>query len=298
MVSPVSSSVVTVNLAPLNNDLGLEELIKRKSELLDVKEKIEKLLSDINAREEQLKNQVAPEKPIPVLTIQITPTETSQKATEVTHSTLVIHTNEIMTSDDDTGERKHYPVSLTSKNNETIKVDKFPVDVEKYGPIEKIVLSNGESKIALNDKDTVQRLIKYFSTEFGVFRKGINKVGRDGYYSNEYNAKFECQRFSYYLNYGEEDIYFSIPHIFTSEYRQPKVKHIPYACYCIKAQKDDLGKQGKYGTTNMSVHHYMCLAEDVFISKFGRADVLFTSYQQILDAYFPSEFTTGVLYRT
>jgi hypothetical protein len=39
----------------------------------------------------------------------------------------------------------------------------------------------------------------------------------------------------------------------------------------------------------------MCLTSDVYVSKYGGAEVAFTSYKQILDAYFPEKFVQGTL---
>ena len=58
----------------------------------------------------------------------------------------------------------------------------------------------------------------------------------------------------------------------------------------ISAYTDQYAKNGKYSSNDLSMHYYMCLANDVFVSKFGRSNILFTSYKQLLDAYFPSNF--------
>ncbi len=278
--------------------LSLEELSVKKDELLATKEKIEKYLSAIAEREEEIKAQVTIKPQIPTEKIVPIPTiEIKEKEAEKAHS-LVVNTKQIITSKDSKGTMEHYAVSFISKNCEKIEVTKYPIDVMKYGEIKRIIITDGEKEEVLGSIFGLyavnERLIKYFSTDFKIFRKAINAkaVDHNGYYSNQLH-NFDCQRFSYYLNHGEEKDY---PHVWgenKSENYREAVWHKPGRFYSMKGYTASFGYSGKYGQDDMSLHHYVCLADDVFVSKFGGGDIHFTTYKQILDAYFPSKFYRG-----
>ncbi len=267
----------------------LEQLQIQEKELLATQEKIKILLNNINTRKQEIQAQIASEKAItaqPILAI-------SEKLPEIAHSVLVIHTNQTIESFDSSGKWEHYAVSLLSKSQDKIEITSFPIDVKKYGEIKEIHINDGKKETALDSNHlSIQRLIKYLSTDFKTFRDGINQLDRNGSYSNKYHD-FDCQRFSYYLNSGEEGIFgYSFGEVAQEGYRT-KGYHKPIRCYSISAETASYGRNGEYRCEDKSLHHYVCIGHDLFVSKFGKNDIFFTSYQQILDAYFPEKFIKG-----
>jgi len=279
-----------------NNLLSqLEELNKKKQELL-------KSLREVEEQEAQIKTQLSqlevPEKkivsPEPNQTTDIV--KTTVNIEQFVKPYLLVDTTKIIKSDDSKGTWEHYSLFLISKENEKMEINKPPIDVTRYGNISQIVIDEGTNKTVLkaNESFSIQRLIHYFSTDSEVFRKEINAEQLDfhGQYANR-NVPFECQRFSYYLQYGKEGKY-SPRYKQISEYNYREVaKHTPGKFYSLTAQTCDFGKNGVYSQKDCSTHHYICLTQDVFVSKFGEHDVVFSSYKQIVDAYFPAQFNRG-----
>lgn len=315
----------TAQISPQNEGnkanllLKLDDLNKKKNDLLLMMQSIQKSLSEIESEEKSIKSQISEmgdsENPksqtemttqapsvvpssihsmeSPNLSAEIT------AVTEVAYPILLINTAQIITSKDSSGDREHYSVSLIAKENEKIEIAKWPVDVKKYGEIKQITIFDGKNETALKiDTPQIKRLITYLSTDFDTFRKELNKesVDRNGSYPNKHQG-FDCQRFSYYLQHGTEGTYTLRSRSRTqNNYRYDIVDHVPGLAYSIKAQTADFGKNGNYGGKDLSIHHFVCLSKDVYVSKYGSTDVLFTSYKQILDAYFPEKFITGNSY--
>lgn len=289
----------------------LEGLSKKKIDLLTMLQNIQKSVNDIEEQEKEIKAKLEKKKtsenqeqpsPSNVREIIQLPTRknealinpsTAEKTTEIAHSILIINTAKIIKSKDSDGEREHYSVSLISNKNEKVDIDKWPVDIKKHGEIKQITISDGKNETILDIENiSIKRLIHYLSTDFDKFRKGINILDRNGDYTNKHQ-RFDCQRFSYYLKHGKEGTYAKdfglIP---DANYRGPH-KHLPGYCYSIKALTAGFGRNGQYKQDDMSLHHFVCLAKDVYVSKYGSSDVLFTSYQHIIDAYFPAKFVIG-----
>lgn len=218
------------------------------------------------------------------------------KITELGYSVLVVDKKQIKNTEDGSGKRDHYSVFLIAKDNKKIEVIQCPIDIKKYGEIKEIRIIDIENEIILKNTEIVSRLIKYFSTDFATFRKEINNKELDcnDYYPKKYEP-FDCQRFSFYLQHGEEGDY-------TPKLRHPAPnahfktdgnKPLPFSFYSITAYTSEFGKNGSYSAKDISKHHYVHLTDNVFVSKYGNSDVLFTSYQHILDAYFPEKFIKG-----
>jgi hypothetical protein len=189
------------------------------------------------------------------------------------------------------------PFPSISKDGDKIEM-KYPIDVNKYGEINSIVIDDGVQKTVLKtDNLYVQRLIHYLSTNFDNFRKGINSVDKNGSYTNK-NSSFDCQRLSYYLHYGKDGNYnYREKELATPDYRN-RTTHRPGKFYSLQGYTANFGNNGEYREKDIALHHYMCLTKDVFISKYGKWEegALFTSYQQILDSYFPPKFIKGYSY--
>lgn len=220
---------------------------------------------------------------------------TNTKIEQTANATFVIHTNCLREFNDGTDVLHCYKTSLITKTGQELEIKEFPVDVKEHGKITEVVISNGQHKTAIKtDKTMQERLITYLSTDFAIFRKNLNKneVDRFGYYPNQLQI-FDCQRFSHYLQHGKESDYADSYTEVNSGYRNQILKYYPGFCYSIHAQTANFGKNNEYKTNDQSLHHFVCLAEDVFVSKYGLSEIKFTSYKQILDAYFPKEFTKG-----
>ncbi len=300
--------------------LKLDDLNKKKNDLLLMMQSLQKSLDEIETQEKSIKSQISEmddsenhkshmqmttQSPSvvpsskhsmesPILSAEIT------AVAELAYPILLVNTAQIITSKDNSGDREHYGVSLIAKENETIEIAKWPVDVKKYGEIKQITIFDGKNETALKiDTPQIKRLITYLSTDFDTFRKELNKdtIDRNGSYPNK-NQGFDCQRFSYYLMHGIEGTY---SHRWGSKpknnYRYEIEDHIPGLAYSIKAQTSDYGKNGKYSGKDLSIHHFVCLSKDIYVSKYGSTEVLFTSYKQILNAYFPEKFATGNAYQ-
>ncbi len=287
---------LNVNKADLLEEL--DRVKKTKNELLSDLKKIQEALKQAELQEAEINQKLENLNKCDPISSQPVIVETPKEVLEISRvarTVLVVNTKQIIKSKDKQGEFEHYSVNLISKDNEQIEVNKWPVDIKKYGNIEQIIISDGENQEPLPEyRSSTQRLITYLSTDFDVFRKEINKdkVDKNGSYSNK-DVNFDCQRFSYYLKHGKEG---SFPHDFGSKssrnYRnehEPMVGHV----YSIKAETANFGKNGSYSGKDMTVHYFMCLANDLYVSKYGQDDVYFTSYKQILDAYFPDKFVQG-----
>lgn len=299
--------------------LKLDDLTKKKNDLILMMQSIQKSLSEIETEEKSIKSQISEmedsenQKSQMQMTTQassvsnVVPSSIHSMespnlaaeitaVTEVAYPILLINTAQIITSKDNSGDREHYSVSLIAKENEKIEIAKWPVDVKKYGEIKQIIIFDGKNETALKvDTPQIKRLITYLSTDFDTFRKELNKesVDRNGSYPNKRQG-FDCQRFSYYLQHGTEGTYNLRWGSKTQKnYRYEIANHVPCLAYSIKAQTADFGKNGNYAAKDLSVHHFVCLSKDVYVSKYGSTDVLFTSYKHILDAYFPEKFVTG-----
>jgi hypothetical protein len=288
--------------------LFLEDLSKKKNNLLSMLQSIQKSVNEIEEQEKEIKTRLElmevsenreQQKQIvglPMRTVEEQKKESViEKITQVAHSILVINNTQIIKSQDSSGEREHYSVSLISKKNKKIEINKWPVNISKYGMIKQIKVFDGKNETVLeNDIPAINRLITYLSSDFNAFRKKINTVDKNGSYSNKYQS-FDCQRFSYYLQHGTEGTYgYRLPSILNKNYKNELEQHVPGRFYSIKAQTADFGKNGTYNQKDMAVHHFMYLTNDVYVSKYGASEVLFTSYKHILDSYFPEKFVKGI----
>ncbi len=265
----------------------LDELNKKEQELL-------KSLREVEEKKKQIQAQLAqfesPEK-----SELHEPIQAQKKVEEFIKPYLLVDTTKIMKSKDSKGIWEHYSLCLVSTESEKNEIHKPPINVKKYGSISQVVIDDGTNKTVLKADESyhIQRLIHYFSTDFEIFRKEINAetVDHNGYYSNN-RFTFDCQRFSYYLQHGKEGTYtYKWGERAVDNYRE--AKHTPGSFYSMTGQTPNFGENGKYHPEDYCVHHYMCLTKDIFVSKFGRDEVVFSSFQQILDAYFPSKFTQG-----
>lgn len=216
------------------------------------------------------------------------------KCIELGNSILVVNTHKIAKSRDAKGDYASYAVSLISKKKESIEIYGEPINKQHYGEIKQLLISDGESGIVYTDKCiTIRRLLKYLSINFDEFRKEINICDMNGNHSNMYD-NFDCQRFSYYLQHGAEGKYSSNSSIATGNSFRTE-KPIPGKFYSISAYTNKFGNEGVYSRADMSLHHFCCLSDNLYVSKFGETGVLFTSYQQIIDAYFPEKYVKGNL---
>lgn len=276
---------------------NLDQLKQQKEVLLKQLQSIQFSINEVDQKIAKIEAKIKTEDESQI-------TITSKKLEELAVSTklakplIIIHKNEIVTSYDhpekQTGAREHYSVSLLTKDNERIVINENWSLAQKYGKIKHIVISDGRKETELYDNlPAIKRLRKYLSTEFEKFRKELNKdqVDKNGYYPNKYN-RFDCQRFSYFLQHGKEGTYsYNFNSRKEASYRE--ANHSKLGFYSMKGYTSAFGSGGRYDTADSSVHYYMCLDDDVFVSKFGESDVLFTSYKQILTAYFPAKFTQG-----
>lgn len=265
---------------------ALDQLNQKKQELLSSLRAVEEQEAQVKAQLSQLKTSEAKVIAAPTVVKQ------AVKVDEVVKPYLLVETTKIVQSGDSKGKWEHYALSLVNEKNEKLSID----NAKKYASITEIVIDHGTKKTVLKTEEStrVERLIHYFATNFEAFRKEINaeKVDFHGTYPNKY-TDFECQRFSYYLQHGKEGTYsLNWGKTDKRDYRE-SAKHYPFGCYSLTAHTADFGKNGQYGSKQLSTHHYMCLTEDVFVSKFGAGDVAFTSYKQILDAYFPPKYFEG-----
>lgn len=276
-----------------NDDLEL--LNKQKAELLAMRDNIDKkivtLMDEINKREQEQKVAQTTEKPekdlsekkIDLIAIDSS-TNKVEKASEKTNS-LVIDTREIFKTKDNGDEIEEYAVYFIKNGRIIINNTKLPII---FGEIERIVIKDGEKEEELdNNSPITQRIIKYFSTRFEDLRKEMNNTPLDttGNYRNK-DTPFDCERFCHFLDTGKEGI---LPHdkdeVFKENYRKNTL-HKPRCCYVMKG-----------AGSGRNHHYYACLTDKVFISKYGKGDIKFTSFQHILDAYFPEKYTTGVGYQ-
>src|SRR5690349_2238773 len=183
----------------------LDKLVQEEQELLKALKEIKKKKEQIQAQLAQLESSEKNELHKPTQTEKVV--EKALKVEEFVKPYLLIDTTKIMQAKDSKGTWEHYSHCLVSKDNEAIAIHQPPTDVKKYGSSSQIVIDDGTNKTVLKADEWyhVQRLIHYFSTDFNIFRKGINAetVDRNGCYSNKYVA-FDCQRFSYYLLHGKE----------------------------------------------------------------------------------------------
>lgn len=206
---------------------------------------------------------------------------------------LIVDKTTIKESNDSSGSWNHYRVCLRDSENREIDLDQFPIDRKKYGKIQGLILSNGKEEVPLGNDFFVKRLIKFLSTDFEELRKKMNQeqIDQNGYYPNRRNF-FDCQRFSYYLQNGKEGTYSLYGRKQYHEgYRS--AQFLPGRFYSISAKTPEFGKNGEYRKEHFATHHFMCLSDDLFVSKYGMDQIFFTSQQQILDAYFPEKFSSG-----
>jgi hypothetical protein len=286
------SGITRVNCNPTNcltlENEGSEEKLQQelkalaveKQTLLAEQERIQRLLKAVEEKECAIKAQMI---------------QSAQKVAGFVGPALIVNTAHIVKSRDGEGERDHYQVSLRTQDNDTLEIAKWPIDTKKYGEIKQIVILSGENKTIFkcDDVPMVARLVKYLSTDFDVLRKEMNgkTVDGNGYYSNKHQV-FDCQRFAYYLRRGVEGT-FNCPYGLVPKTNYREAKHSPFGTYAMKGQTSNFGRDGKYGGDDLSKHYYVCLTDQVFVSKYGTTDVLFTSHQHILDAYFPAKFVVG-----
>ena len=258
----------------------LKALAVEKQALLAEQERIQRLLKGVEEKESAIKAQL-------ILS--------AQKVAGFVGPALVVNTAHIVKSKDAGGEREHYHVSLRTLENDTVEIDKYPINTRKYGEIKQIVILSGENKVVLkcDEIPKIARLVKYLSTDFEVLRKEMNakNIDPNGYYPNKHQ-NFDCQRFAYYLCRGVEGT-FGLQYGLNAEANYRAVTHNLFVTYGMKGQTATFGRDGKYGGDDLNKHYYTCLADQVFVSKYGASDVLFTSYQHILDAYFPAKFVKG-----
>jgi hypothetical protein len=204
-------------------------------------------------------------------------------------SFLIVHMNRTAVSRDFKGAINHYYVSLISKSGEEFEVINFPIDVEKHGKIHQIVIFDGKNKTPLDGElSAIKRLIECCSRKLDDIRMEICP-SRD--LANEF--PFDCESFSYYLKAGVDFRYKSSYEVMKfSEYRsRVEAPEDPYDFYFIQAWTSDFSTRTWEGERR--VHHYMSLINGAFVSKLGTGKICFTSRQQILDLYFPEQFTEG-----
>lgn len=302
------------SLMPKENLLKSQEnLDKERDALLIILEATQKSLkeiaeqrSKINARLEEIEKsekiepiQIASKSQI-INEEKLTPE--IEKIIECGNSVLIIDTNKIKIThfEDGRPDCESYAISLLSKYGKT-QIDKFPIDSKKYGEIKQILISDGETERALKLTDEIfKRLIKYFSTDLNTLRKEL-----DSNYNEYMNIPFDCQRFSYYLYSGKEGEYKTsisetdpfhmgdLSSYYRNDFRTRSPLFTPGSFYKTTATTAAIGNES-YKRENNSLHHFVCLDKDLYVSKYGDGDVLFTSYQQLLDAYFPEKFVKGI----
>lgn len=251
--------------SPGNVFIELKELDERKKELLVKQKEIQEELDKIYQREKE------------ILAAQ------GIRSLSFHASVLVINNKRKNKID----QASHYDVFLRVNGTEMVQTPKFPIDITKYGQIQQIIIADWEGETALqgNDqefRDLIGRLIKYLSTDFDELRKD---------FSVDPCSDFNTEEFSYYLKYGTKETYPPLDELQThilgcyprADYRN-MASHLPGGCYSIEATSY------KSGTTS---HHYVCLTKNVFVSKSDTGDILFTSFQHILDSHFPPEFKNG-----
>lgn len=207
--------------------------------------------------------------------------------------TLIIDTHQFVKSKDGDGDREHYKVTLISKNDKQVEVIKLPKEIN--GEVKQIIITDGVNESLLNPSEvTTSRLIKYLNAvDFDKFRKEINKefLDHNGLYPNRHWT-FDCQRFCHYLQHGKEAEYRNRSRdAYNDAFKSEGHMHRPGGFYAIEAYTDNFRKT--YSAKEISLHYYACIANDVYVSKFGESGILFTSYQHIIDAYFPTKFTKG-----
>jgi hypothetical protein len=257
------------------------------------KQKLLARLQQIETEELQLKRQLdRPPAPVQV------PKVVSQaaKAEEIAKPYLFVDTTKTAKTQDIFGkEFEHYSVSLITKSDDKVEMT-YPIDVSKYGELNGIVIDDGVQKTVLKtDFIYVERLIKYLSTNFDDFRKDINrdKLDTHGNHPNRFH-EFDCQRLSYYLHHGKDGDYRTHSGETKKRDYRNKAKHLPCGFYSLHGFTQNFGINGSYSHKDITNHHYMCLTDKVFVSKFGKNEsAVFCSYSQILDAYFPPEFVEG-----
>ena len=299
------SSISRVNAGSVSFSLGneqdliqaLESLDVKKQSLLAEQQKIQQSLNEIKMQEDAIRAQIQKIQAIPPQPenppIQVV--ESAQKVATFVGTTLVINPAQIIKTRDSNGEREHYSVTLITEQNEKVEINKWPVDIKKYGEIKQIVILGEKETVLKTDEHPITaRLVKYLSTGFDAFRKEINKkhVDPNGQYPNK-SYDFECQRFAYYLRRGEEGYFGYLRTSESTNYREGEPEHSPFCTYGMKGETIGFGAGGSYKGEDISKHYYTCLTDQVCVSKYGKTDVLFTSYQQILDAYFPAKFVRG-----
>lgn len=284
---------------PASQSTAVSEEHKKDQQLLEdlaVKKRAQEL-NEIKIQEDAIKARLQQSQSASPVKLESCPkqvVELAQKVSTFAGLTLVVNSAQIIKSRDPDGEREHYSVSLMTEENEKVEINKWPIDVKRYGEIKQIAILDGENETILkcDGNPFAARLTKYLSTDFKVFRKEINAkhVDVNGGYPNQYNA-FDCQQFAYYLKHGEEGTYGYRLLRPNADYRERE--HFIFKVYGIRAQTTGLGRGGTCEPVDVSIHYYMPLTDKVFVSKYGTTEVLFTSYQHILDAYFPKEFTKG-----
>ncbi len=298
--SEIGQSVILDEIIPQKHELSLalENLQKRKESLLAMMKSIENSLAQVEIEEteiiEQMQKLNLPKDPVAdEIAVKDNLSSRIDKIAKFSNSVLVIKLNETIESEDREGIKNHYAISLISKNKEEISIKAWPVNTKIHGKIDALLTDDGENiRLLDRDDDIIKRLIDYLSKDFKAFRKEINKnqLDRNGCYPNEYET-FDCQRFAHYLRYGTEGTFSDLYKTTTTKtYRE--VDHRPGCSYRIKAQADSFG-HNSYRSKGISVHHYVCLNDKLHVSKYGAGDVLFTSYQDMLNAYFPPQFTLG-----
>lgn len=277
----------------------LDQLKRQKEDLLFQLQIIQSSIKEIDQKIVKTEAQIQKEDKNQIVTT-IQKLEKLTVTSKLAKPLIIVHKNETVKSYDNvenqTGAREHYSVSLVTQDDKEIIINENWSLIQKYGKIQHIVISDGEKEIELYNSVAIERLKDYLSTEFNVFRKQINqdKIDKNGYYPNKYQ-QFDCQRFSYFLQHGKEGtyIYDLNSDMFPSDANYRKNgEHMQFCFYSIKGYTSTFGSK-EYNRDDISIHYYMSLGDDVFVSKFGKSDVLFTSYQQIITAYFPEKFTKG-----
>lgn len=281
------------NLFTIYNEMPELKSIKSKEELLKTLDVFNKKKVELIFIQQQIQQSlVAIENKEKEFQVKIAELDKAVRKTGV----LIINKDQIIKSTDGSGEREHYKLTLISKDDTEIEIGKEPIDIKKYGNIKHIVIRDGTLDTVLEDSETTQRLVRYLTaTNFDAFRLELNRhaLDRNNHYPNKHQ-RFDCQSFCHYMQHGKEGSYSPWSHsTYTSDFKNEGALHKPGRFYKITATTTNFGRNGQYSSEDISVHYYVCLANDVFVSKFGSSNLLFTSYKQITDAYFPAKFIKG-----
>lgn len=299
LISPTPTSKEDLLQSLITLDKEQERLLQVLKITQQALDKVAKDKSTVNIRLEQMA--AAEQQMQQNLIPSVLPEKEVKRASEISkiiecgNSVLKVNKNKIMKSQDGSGEVEHYAISLISKEGE-IDIDQFPINVKNYGEIKEVLITDGQNeKLLLKDSSSFtqgpfNRLVKYLSTDLKVLRKEINPSDID------INGNpFDCQRFSHFLQHGKDGNYnaWRNVNILPTEDFRTSYRHVPNGFYLTTAQTQNYGKNGTYSANDTKVHHFMCLDKDLYVSKYGEGDVFFASYQQMLKAYFPDNFTKG-----